>query len=123
VKVRRIAIGGSSRMAVWDDLDQDEKLKIYNSGIEVQPEEQRGTIVPSYRIGDIYSPRLPPSEPLAGVVQHFRQVIAGEEESLMDGRRGLRIVQLLEAAQRSLTASLAETEGRRSGASVLRVAI
>jgi predicted dehydrogenase len=123
VKVRRIAIGGSRRMAVWNDLDQDEKLKIYNSGIEVQPEDQRGTIVPSYRIGDIYSPRLPPSEPLAGVVQHFRQVIAGEEESIMDGRRGLRIVQLLEAAQRSLAASVAETEGRRSGASLLRVAI
>jgi predicted dehydrogenase len=123
VKVRRIAIGGSSRMAVWDDLHQDEKLKIYNSGIEVQPQEQRGMIVPSYRIGDVHSPRLTQSEPLAGVVQHFRRVIAGEEESLMDGRRGLRVVQLLEAAQRSLTASLAETEGRRGTASTLRVAV
>ena len=121
VKVRRIAIGGSSQMAVWDDLDQDEKLKIYNSGIEVQPEDQRGTIIPSYRIGDIHSPRLPSREPLAGVVQHFRRVIAGEEESLMDGHRGLKIVQLLEAAQRSLTASLAETEAWRGSASTLRV--
>jgi predicted dehydrogenase len=123
VKVRRIAIGGSQRMAVWDDLLQDEKLKIYNSGIEVQPQDQRDTIVPSYRIGDVHSPRLEQNEPLASVVQHFRQVIVGEEESLMDGRRGLRVVQLLLAAQRSLTASLAETEGRRATTLTLRVAV
>jgi len=122
VKVRRIAIGGSSRMAVWDDLDQDEKLKIYDSGIEVQPEEQRGTIIPSYRIGDIHSPRLPSNEPLARVVEHFRRVIAGEEESLMDGQHGLRIVRQLEAAQLSLTASLAKTAIQDIGAVPLRVA-
>ena len=107
VKVRRIAIGGSSKMVVWDDLDQDEKLKIYNSGIDVQPEDQRGTIVPSYRIGDIYSPRLPNNEPLVRVVEHFRRVIAGQEESVMSGERGLRVVRQLEAAQRALAASLA----------------
>jgi predicted dehydrogenase len=121
VKVRRIAIGGSSQMVVWDDLDQDEKLKIYNSGIDVQPEDQRGTIVPSYRIGDIYSPRLPTAEPLARVAEHFRRVIAGEEASLMDGQRGLRVVQQLEAAQRSLTANLARNNVRGSGPA-LRVA-
>jgi predicted dehydrogenase len=121
VKVRRIAIGGSNQMVVWDDLDQDEKLKIYNSGIEIQPEDQRGTIVPSYRIGDIYSPRLPISEPLARVVEHFGRVIAGEEESLMNGERGLRVVQQLEAAQHSLTASLARTSVRGAGPA-LRVA-
>jgi predicted dehydrogenase len=107
VKVRRIAIGGSSKMVVWDDLDQDEKLKIYNSGIDVQPEDQRGTIVPSYRIGDIYSPRLPNSEPLVRVVEHFHRVIAGREESVMSGERGLRVVRQLEAAQRAIAAGLA----------------
>jgi len=85
-------------MAVWDDLDQDEKLKIYNSGIEVQPEEQRGTIVPSYRIGDIYSLRVcRRANLLSAWSSTFRCVISSEQESLMDGRRGLRIVQLLEA--------------------------
>jgi predicted dehydrogenase len=123
VKVRRLAIGGSSKMAVWDDLDPNEKLKIYNSGIEVQPEDQRGIIIPSYRIGDVHSPRLPTNEPLAGVVEHFRRVIAGEEKSIMDGHRGLRIVQLLEAAQRSLNASLAATEGRNETGPALRAVI
>lgn len=121
VKVRRIAIGGSSQMVVWDDLDQDEKLKIYNSGIEVQPEDQRDTIVPSYRIGDIHSPRLPASEPLAGVVEHFRRVIAGQEASRLDGERGLRVVRQLEAAQRSLTANLLRSTVR-GVAPALRVA-
>ena len=122
VKVRRIAIGGSRQMAVWDDLDQQEKLKIYNSGIDVQPQDRREIIIPGYRIGDVHSPRLPGNEPLAGVVEHFRRVIAGEERSIMDGRRGLRIVQVLEAAQCSLTASLTESESRQVGAPTLRAA-
>jgi predicted dehydrogenase len=106
VKVRRIAIGGSKRMAVWDDLNREEKLKIYDSGISFQQEEQRSHIMPSYRIGDIYSPRVSDCEPLAEVVAHFGNVIAGRERSIMDGRKGLRIVDMLERAQSSLDTSL-----------------
>ncbi len=79
VKVRRAAIGGSSKMVVWDDLDQDEKLKIYNSGIDVQPEDQRGTIVPTTQIGDIYSPRLPKQRAVGSRGRALRRVIAGQE--------------------------------------------
>lgn len=107
VKVRRIAIGGSSRMVVWDDLNREERLKIYDSGIHVQPEEQRGTLMPSYRLGDVHSPRISEAEPLVGVIGHFGGVIAGGEPSIMDGRKGLRVVALLERAQRSLDDSLA----------------
>jgi predicted dehydrogenase len=106
VKVRRIAIGGSKRMAVWDDLNREEKLKIYDSGISFQQEDQRSHIMPSYRIGDIYSPRISDCEPLAEVVTHFGNVIAGRERSIMDGRKGLRVVAMLEQAQSSLNASL-----------------
>lgn len=109
VKVRRTAIGGSKRMAVWDDLNREEKLKIYDSGISFQQEEQRSHIMPSYRIGDIYSPRISDCEPLAQVVAHFGNVIAGREHSIMDGRKGLRIVGMLERAQLSLNASLRTT--------------
>jgi predicted dehydrogenase len=116
VKVRRIAIGGSKRMAVWDDLNREEKLKIYDSGISFQQEEQRTHIMPSYRIGDIYSPRVPDCEPLAGVVTHFGNVIVGRAESIMDGRKGLRIVDMLEQAQSSLDASLRATSSRRLAA-------
>ena len=110
VKVRRIAVGGSYQMAVWDDLNQHEKLKIYDSGIELQPEDQRRTLVPSYRIGDVLSPRLPGREPLAAVVEHFRRVIEGQEASLLSGHHGLRIVRLLERTQTVLDASLAKLQ-------------
>ncbi|MBV9200536.1 MAG: Gfo/Idh/MocA family oxidoreductase [Alphaproteobacteria bacterium] len=116
VKVRRIAIGGSKRMAVWDDLNREEKLKIYNSGISFHQEEERSHIMPSYRIGDIYSPRVWDREPLAEVVAHFGNVIAGREPSIMDGRKGLRIVDLLERAQTSLDASLRTTSALRQAA-------
>jgi predicted dehydrogenase len=120
VKVRRVAIGGSNQMVVWDDLNREERLKIYDSGIHFQPEEQRRALIPSYRIGDVLSPRIADSEPLAAVAQHFHDVIAGNARSLMDGRKGLRIVTLLERAQRSLDSSLGTLADLRTnpGASV-----
>jgi predicted dehydrogenase len=107
VKVRRIAVGGTKRMVVWDDLNLEERLKIYNSGIEFQSEAERNVIVPSYRIGDIYSPRLQNTEPLSLVVEHFHRVIAKGETSPADGRAGMRVVKLLERAQQALDRSLA----------------
>jgi predicted dehydrogenase len=106
VKVRRVAVGGSKQMVVWDDLNLEERIKIYNSGIDVQPETERTTIVPSYRIGDIYSPRLPGHEPLIRLADHIARVIRNGEPSPVDGYGGLRVVRLLQAAQRSLDASL-----------------
>lgn len=109
-KTRRISLGGSKLMAIWDDLNRDEPLKLYDSGISRQPEDQRNIITPNYRIGDIHSPRVDlQAEPLAGVVEHFRRVIAGKEAPIIGGRRGLRIVGMLETAQQSLARSLAMT--------------
>jgi hypothetical protein len=105
---------------VWDDLNQDEKLKIYDSGIEIQPEDERSTLVPSYRIGDVLSPRIRRHEPLAAVVEHFRRVIAGEEASLLSGQQGLRIVRLLEQTQIALDASLAKLNRGRETLSLHR---
>jgi predicted dehydrogenase len=107
VKVRRMTIGGTRKMLVWDDLNREEKIKIFNSGIEIRPEEQRSTILPEYRIGDIFSPRVPQHEALAAVVEHFRRVISGEEESILDGRQGIRVVRVLERAQQRLDAQRA----------------
>jgi predicted dehydrogenase len=106
VKVRRIAIGGSQKMAVWDDLNVEERLKIYNSNIGFQFEERRSPIVPSYRVGDAYCPLLPNYEPLARLVDHFAQVIQNDVLSPVDGRAGLRVVKLLERSQQALDASL-----------------
>jgi len=105
VKARRIAVGGSKQMVVWDDLNYDERLKVYNSGIDFRPNDKKSTIIPGYRIGDIYSPRVPAQEPLALLVEHFATVIRTKEASPVDGRAGLRVVKLLEQAQTALAAT------------------
>jgi predicted dehydrogenase len=113
VKVRRTAIGGSKKMVVWDDLNPEEKVKIYNSGVEFRPEEERRQIMPDYRIGDVLSPRVSPREALQGVVAHFAAVIGGRETSIMDGDRGLRVVRVLERAQEILDHRLPEIAALR----------
>lgn len=117
MKVRRFVIGGTRQMLIWDDLDQDQKIRIYDSSIEYQPEDQRATIVPDYRVGDIYSPRVSRQEALSGVVRHFAAVISGAEESLMSGQHGLKVVRVLEQAQRVLDCNLMDVAARRRGAS------
>lgn len=102
VKVRRVAIGGLKKMLVWDDLNKEEKIKIYNSGIDFRQPGERETVIPGYRIGDIYSPRVSEREALSGVVDHFHRVITGKEASILSGERGLRVVRSLEKAQQAL---------------------
>lgn len=116
MKVRRFVIGGTKQMLMWDDLDQDQKIRIYDSGVEFRPEEQRSVIVPDYRVGDIYSPRIPRTEALAGVVAHFAKVIRGEEKSIMDGNSGLKVVRVLEQAQSILDKNLAALTSLRQAA-------
>lgn len=111
-KVRRIAIGGDRRMVVWDDLDREERIRIYDSGIKVRPMDQRFTIIPEYRIGDIHSPRIPNTEALGAVMHHFADVIETRKSSIMGGQQGLRVVRMLEAAQAALDTSLARLKGR-----------
>lgn len=116
VKQRRIAIGGSAKMAVWDDLDRNEPLKIYDSGISVLPQDERHLIIPSYRVGDVTSPRLGTTEPLSALLAHFREVVGGRQRSRTDGPRGLRVVRTIARTQRALDANLARL--RRSAVSL-----
>jgi predicted dehydrogenase len=107
VKVRRIAVGGSKQMVVWDDLNLEERIKIYNSGIEIRPQSERLAIVPGYRIGDISSPRIVNREALGGVIEEFFKAIADPRmRSVIDGREGARVVRMLEAAQAALDRNL-----------------
>jgi predicted dehydrogenase len=107
VKVRRVAVGGSKRMVVWDDLNLEERIKIYNSGIEIRPQSERIGIVPGYRIGDISSPRIVNREALGGVVEEFFKAIANPRmRSIIGGREGARVVRMLEAAQAVLDRNL-----------------
>jgi len=110
VKVRRIAVGGSDKMVVWDDMNREEPIKIYDSGITTHPRQDREIILPSYRIGSVSSPRLAGNEPLVDVVENFRQVILGQAKPRSDGHVGRRVLRTLERAQAALDVSLRQVD-------------
>ena len=104
VKIRRIILGGSEKMVVWDDMNVTEKIKVYNKGIVVEQDDQEKVrqFLISYRSGDIYSPHIDNTEALALVVKEFAACIEENRPALTDGKAGLRILQVLEAAQKSV---------------------
>jgi len=105
VKVRHFIIGGSRKSIVYDDLNPTEKVKVYDRGITLNGdiEARRGVLV-SYRTGDVWSPHIPQDEPLARMVSHFAECILESKQPLTSGEAGLRVVKILEAAQRSIKA-------------------
>jgi predicted dehydrogenase len=98
VKIRRTLIGGDRRMIVYDDLDTDFKLKLFDSGIDLDPRDLKV----SYRAGDVNIPRLDPTEALAIASRHFIDCIREGARPVTGSEAGLRVVQMLEAADRSL---------------------
>ena len=103
VKVRRTLIGGSQNMVVYDDLEPSEKLKIYDRGISMnESPESVYTMLVSYRTGDMSAPQLDITEALRTEAIHFAACIQKGERPISDGRAGLRVVRILEAATRSL---------------------
>ena len=105
VKIRSFLVGGSRKGLVYNDLSPDEKIKVYDRGITVSedPEARRGVMV-GYRTGDVWSPRIDQGEPLQAMIRHFAECIAENKAPLTDGEAGLRVVRILEAAQRSIKA-------------------
>jgi predicted dehydrogenase len=105
VKVRHLIIGGSKKGLVYNDLNPWEPIKIYDRGITVaeDPESRRGVLV-SYRTGDVWSPHVEQAEPLQNVVAHFADCVRSGRRPLTDGQAGLRVVRILDAAQRSIKA-------------------
>lgn len=104
-KVRKITVVGSKKMAVIDDVLPNEKVKIYDKGVAVEPGEALYTNYAeamTIRSGDIYVPRIDMKEPLRLECQHFIDCIRTGEAPHSDGRNGLAVVRLLEAAQQSL---------------------
>lgn len=106
VKIRMTMIAGSEKMLVWNDLDQAEKIKIYDKGIEVKQgeREQKEQLLVSYRSGDMYAPRIDQTEALSLVVKEFADCIEEGRPALTDGEAGLRVLRVLEAAERSIKA-------------------
>lgn len=105
VKVRHLIVAGSKKSIVYNDLNPWEPIKVYDQGIqEGESTEARLGALISYRTGDIWSPRLEPGEPLQNVVRHFVECIRTKARPLSDGEAGLRVVRILEAAERSVKA-------------------
>jgi predicted dehydrogenase len=102
VKIRRILMGGSKRMIVYDDMETIEKVKVYDSGVKVvTPEGIYKTLV-EYRTGDMFSPKLDHTEALQFVTQDFVDAIKNRTKPVSDGEAGLRVVRILEAAETSI---------------------
>lgn len=105
VKVRHMIIGGSEQSLIYNDLENSEKIKVFDRGIAVGGDlEHRRQVLISYRSGDVWSPNLPTYEPLGRMVTHFLDCVRDGKAPLTDGRAGLRVVRILEAAQRSIKA-------------------
>lgn len=102
VKVRTTLIGGEKRMLVWNDLEADEKVKVYDKGVDVTNEEGVYDLLVSYRSGDMWAPKVERTEALRLEAEYFRDCILKDETPFNDGHAGLEVVRLLEAANESL---------------------
>jgi predicted dehydrogenase len=102
VKVRTTLIGGEKRMIVWNDLEADEKVKVYDKGVKITSREGVYDLLVSYRSGDMWSPQLEKAEALSKELNYFVECIATGNEPFNNGCAGLRIVRMLEAASESL---------------------
>ena len=105
VKVRNILIGGNKKMVVYDDLEPSEKIKVYDKGVSfTEDEAQIQEMRVGYRTGDMWAPKLVGTEALRVEGEHFADCILHEETPMTDGKLGLRVVELIEAATNSMAA-------------------
>src|ERR1700752_303675 len=103
VKVRHTLIGGSEKMVLYDDLEPSEKVKVYDKGINVTPgPEDVYKMLVSYRLGDMYAPQLDNTEALQTQARHFIGCIETNKQPETAGAAGLRMVNMIEAAETSL---------------------
>jgi len=107
-KIRRMVVAGSRRTLVWDDLNPQQRLSVYDRGVELPSravsDVTRRDAAISYRLGDTWSPALPEHEALQAMVTELADSIVDERAPLTDGESGLRVLDVLEAASRSLRA-------------------
>jgi predicted dehydrogenase len=106
-KVRTTMVGGSKRTLLWDDLNPSQRISVFDRGVDLTPredlapEERREASV-SYRSGDMVAPALHEREALQSMVEEFHGAIVEGRSPLTDGAAGLRVLDILEAASRSL---------------------
>lgn len=101
-KLRGTTIVGSSKMLIYDDTENTEKVKLYDKGVDYKDPQTFGEFQLSYRSGDIVSPKLDTYEPLKAEVEHFLNCVLTRETPRSDARSGIRVVRVLEAVERSM---------------------
>ncbi|MEJ3403947.1 Gfo/Idh/MocA family oxidoreductase [Rathayibacter sp. YIM 133350] len=105
-KVRQMIIGGTKRTLVWDDLNPQQRLSVYDRGVDLVSQSaagvERAAATVSYRLGDTWSPALPEREALDAMVTEFHDSITAGRPARTDGEAGLRVLAVLEAAAESL---------------------
>jgi len=108
-KIRQMVIGGTRRTLVWDDLNPQQRLSVFDRGVDIdtvskETTRDRRAANISYRLGDTWSPALPEREALGDVVTEFASAIEERRAARTDGESGMRVLSVLDAAQRSLAA-------------------
>jgi len=101
VKVRTTLIGAEKKMVVWNDLEADEKVKVYDKGVQITSREGVYESLASYRSGDMWAPKIEQTEALKVELESFLDCIESNQTPLNDGVAGLRVIKLLEAATAS----------------------
>src|SRR6202142_2947333 len=102
VKVRTTLIGGEKKMLVWNDVEPDEKIKVYDKGVNISSREGVYNLLVNYRSGDMWAPRIEQTEALTQELTYFVDCIVNDKTPINDGKAGLRVVRMLEAASESL---------------------
>ena len=112
-KIRQMVIGGTRRTLVWDDLNPQQRISVYDRGVDLGLQAadglERTAATVSYRLGDTWSPALPEREALGALAAEFAESIREDRAPRTDGHAGLRVLSVLEAASRSLAADGAVT--------------
>jgi predicted dehydrogenase len=103
VKVRTTLIGGRDKMLLWNDVEPDEKIKVYDKGVDITSGQGIYDLLVSYRSGDVWAPKVDTTEALKLELDYFLDCILHNRTPINDGHAGLRVVRLLEAAEQSLT--------------------
>lgn len=103
VKIRQTLVGGSKKMILYNELEQSEKIKVYDKGVSpVEAKDDIYQMLVGYRSGDMWSPALPAREALNTEIDHFIECINTGAAPLTDGRMGLRVVEMLQASTQSM---------------------
>ena len=102
VKIRMTLIGGQKKMVVWNDLVADEKIRVYDKGVQIASGDGIRDLLVNYRTGDMWAPQVQQLEALHVELDYFADCIMNHKVPFNDGHAGLRVVRMLEAAEMSI---------------------